>query len=427
MTMSHRLPDGPTAPEIAQAVAYHRDPLGVLRRAQARHGPLFTLRFPLKEPIVFMAVPDALPALLESDPGRATAGAARRSILPQASPSSPFGGDGQAHATSRARMWPGFAPGRSCALEPSIAELAEEHARGWPRGHPFRLLEATRQLCTEIAVGLVLAVTDAHRRRALVAAIRRMLNTPGNPPLPLPGGDEGPRGMIGKAADREFARRSAEVRRLLREELRERHAREEPGDDLLGGILSSSPPLPDEEIVDQLLIVVMAAQEPPAIALANVLYELARRPAVAEQFLAEPATRSSIIAEVIRLRPSASAALRKLTEPMPIAGHVLPTGTVVACPSLLLHRHPEAFPDPDAFWPDRFAHGTADHAPYFPFGGGARGCLGQNLAEAEFRAVLPAVLERFRLTPAWPREERMVVRATVLVPHRSALVTARSR
>jgi cytochrome P450 family 135 len=116
--------------------------------------------------------------------------------------------------------------------------------------------------------------------------------------------------------------------------------------------------------------------------------------------------------------------LRQLIEPMDVAGHALPAGTVVACPSPLLHRDPRAFPDPDAFKPDRFAHGTPAGAPYFPFGGGARRCLGEALAEAEFRAVLPAVLERRRLRLAWPRPERMVIRATVLVPHRGALVSA---
>lgn len=38
--------------------------------------------------------------------------------------------------------------------------------------------------------------------------------------------------------------------------------------------------------------------------------------------------------------------------------------------------------------------------------------------------VLPAVLRRVRLRPLWPAPERMVVRGTVPVPHRSELVLA---
>jgi cytochrome P450 len=100
---------------------------------------------------------------------------------------------------------------------------------------------------------------------------------------------------------------------------------------------------------------------------------------------------------------------------------------MIACPSPLLHRDPTAFFDPDAFLAERFADGIPQGAPYFPFGGGVRRCIGEALAEAEFRSVLPAVLERLRFSRAWPREERMVIRATVLVPHRSALMRATTR
>jgi cytochrome P450 family 135 len=417
------LPPGPSLPAVVQAVAYHRDPLGVLRRARARYGPVFTLRFPYKAPVAFVVDPGAVDMLLHADPDRADAGSARRSVLPQASVSSPFGGDASAHQLIRAQMWPGFSPERIAAIEPGIAELATTHAARWPTLRAFRLLEAMRSLCTEVAVRLLLGISDPKRSLMLIDAIRRLLNAPGNPPLPLPGGDDGRAGAAGWAGDAMFARRAAPVRELLREELHERRLAGGPDEDVLGAMLGS-PEFSDEAIIDQLLIVLMAAQEPPAIALTNIICELARVPLVAEQFRADPSARRAIIAEVLRLRPSASAMLRQLTEPVQLAGHALPAGAVIACPSPLLHREPSAFPDPDAFEPSRFANGTPAGAPYFPFGGGVRRCLGEALAEAEFRAVLPALLEHRRFRLAWPRAERMVIRATVLVPHRGALVRA---
>jgi cytochrome P450 len=198
-------------------------------------------------------------------------------------------------------------------------------------------------------------------------------------------------------------------------------------DDLLAAMLASEPSLSNQEIVNELLIVLMAAQEPPAIALANVLYELAGRPGTTDAFLAMPSLRRSIVAEVLRLRPSAQAALRRLKVPTQVGEQLLPAGTTVALPSLLLHRDPVAFPEPDEFRAKRFADATGPPRPYLPFGGGARRCIGEALAEAEFRAVLPAALRRLRFARTWPREERMVVRATVLVPCRSALVAAAPR
>src|SRR3954471_2278599 len=65
------LPPGPQLPAALQTVAYHRDPLGVLRRARARYGPVFTLRLALKGPVVFVAAPEAVARLLASDRARA--------------------------------------------------------------------------------------------------------------------------------------------------------------------------------------------------------------------------------------------------------------------------------------------------------------------------------------------------------------------
>jgi cytochrome P450 family 135 len=402
-----QLPPGPQVPPVVQAVLFHRDPLGVLTRLRARHGPLFTLRFPYKAPLVFTTDRSAIAALLDADPRRAHAGAARRDVLPQASPRSPFGADGEDHAATRGRMDGAFSQERTAALEPEIAALAERHVASWPEGRPFRLLARMRTLATDVFVRLVLAIDDERRATGLVGAVRHLLWKPGNPPLPVPAG--GGAGAV-------FAARRAPIARLLEEEIAERR-RAEPRDDLLGAVVAAQPGAPADAIVDELLVVMMAAQEPPAIALTNVVYELARQPGI------EPT--GAVVAEVLRLRPSAQAVLRQLTEPLTIAGHELPAGTDVAVPSLLAHRDPVAFPRPSEFRPERFDDGVPPGAPYIPFGGGARRCIGQWLAEAEFRAVLPVVAAALRLRPAAPGAERMLVRGTVLVPHRSALVIGR--
>jgi cytochrome P450 len=415
------LPAGPAAPPLVQTIAYHRDPLGVLRRARARYGPVFTLRFALKGPVVFVAAPEAVAGLLASDPDRARAGEARRTILPQASPRSPFGADGAAHRATRQRMAPAFAPDALAATGPLLRAIAVEHAQRWPVGRPFRLLPRMRTLAIDSFIRTVLAIPDGPRRQALVLAVRRLLWTPGNPPLPLPGDGDGVAGAAGNAV---FARRRAPAARLLTQEIERRRAAGAAGGDLLDRLVAAEPGADPEAIVDELLVVLMAAQEPPGIALTNVVLELAARPDVAERFTAgDDGARDAIVAEALRLRPAAQAALRRLTVPADVDGHALPAGTVVALPSPLLHRDPGAFPAPDAFRADRFLDG-AGQGPYLPFGGGARRCIGEPLARAQFDHVLPALLERLAFRPAWPRPERMVVRGTVLAPHRSGLVRA---
>jgi cytochrome P450 len=116
-----------------------------------------------------------------------------------------------------------------------------------------------------------------------------------------------------------------------------------------------------------------------------------------------------------------------LTEPLDVGGHHLPAGAVAVAPIVLLHRNPHTYPEADRFRPERFADGTPDDASFLPFGGGARRCLGEPLAHALIERAVPAITGALRLRPLSREPERMVVRGTVLVPHRSALAVAVAR
>lgn len=303
----------------------------------------------------------------------------------------------------------------------AMGEIAARQAEEWPRNHPFRLLERMRQITDEIFVRLVLGVRDEQVARELIAAVRGMLNTPGNPPLTLPGRGDGLAGALGQ---RLFERRAAPVERALRRAIESRRAEGRGGKpDVLGGMIEAGESLDDAEIVDELMSLLMAAQEPPAIALTWLLDRIAREPELPEAFESDPegVLATTAIRETLRLQPPASAALRRLTEAREVAGFVLPAGHDVMVPSLLLQRDGRAFDRPDEFLMERWKEGDPPAGLYFPFGGGERRCVGEPLARTQFATVLPAVLRQLRLEPLGDRPEPMVQRATVLVPKRSLL------
>ena len=62
-----------------------------------------------------------------------------------------------------------------------------------------------------------------------------------------------------------------------------------------------------------------------------------------------------------------------------------------------------------------------------PFGGGNRRCLGATFALAEQRIVVREVLRRVELATTDAPGERQRVKAVILVPHRGARITVRSR
>jgi len=109
---------------------------------------------------------------------------------------------------------------------------------------------------------------------------------------------------------------------------------------------------------------------------------------------------------------------------MEAGGRELPAGATVIAPTSLVHRDPRGFRDPDRFEPERWLADITPSWPLFPFGGGARRCVGEPLAQAAIEAVVPAVLRTLKLTPLSAEPERMVQRATVLAPQRSLLVRA---
>jgi cytochrome P450 family 135 len=359
--------------------------------------------------------------LLRADPGRACAGAARRAILPLASPRSVFGADEPGHASAREPIAELFAAEAVQRHGEAMAAIAERHADAWPTERPFPLLDRMRALAAEVFVRLVLAVDDDVRAGAIVDALRRMLGTPGNPPLGVPGEGDG---LIGSVARRVLDRRHAPLTALLVTEVERR--RGDPPNDLLGRLLRADPRRSGTDIADEVLVLLAAAQEPMAVACTRVLDRLGRSPGLEEAFAA-PARRAAIVHETLRLDPPVLAGLRRLAEARDVAGHRLPAGAVVMVPIPLVHRDPRAFPRPDAFEPERWTGGTESYGPYLPFGAGLRRCLGEHLARAEIDSVIPAILRRVRLRPVRARPERTVLRGTILVPHRGGPTAATLR
>jgi cytochrome P450 len=70
------------------------------------------------------------------------------------------------------------------------------------------------------------------------------------------------------------------------------------------------------------------------------------------------------------------------------------------------HRHPDFWPDPERFDPDRFAHQDRrerHRCAYLPFGAGQRICIGEFMAQLEVKILIILILQRYalRLAPGF--------------------------
>ncbi|WP_327674636.1 cytochrome P450 [Kitasatospora sp. NBC_00458] len=175
------------------------------------------------------------------------------------------------------------------------------------------------------------------------------------------------------------------------------------------------PEYTDRLIRDELVTLLVAGHETTATTLTWLFLLLDRHPGAREWALAAGPAGSperheavqALVAETLRLYPSAWILPRHALTDDTLAGHRIEAGTdLLVCP-YLTHRDPSLWPDPGHFDPTRFTAGgtrPAHLAAYLPFGLGARACLGTRFALRESVAVLELLLPAHRVdflsTPA---------------------------
>jgi cytochrome P450 len=109
-----------------------------------------------------------------------------------------------------------------------------------------------------------------------------------------------------------------------------------------------------------------------------------------------------VIQESLRLYPPAWGIGREAHGGSELGGRAVPKGAAVFVSPWAMHRDPRFWDAPERFDPDRFLPERSAGRPryaWFPFGGGARRCIGDAFAMQELVMVLGALAKRFRLTP----------------------------
>lgn len=107
-----------------------------------------------------------------------------------------------------------------------------------------------------------------------------------------------------------------------------------------------------------------------------------------------------VLDEVMRLRPPIWAQTRDTREEDVLHGRRIPAGSFVMFSAYFCHHHPEFWPEPTAFRPERFTpeQVRARHRyAHIPFSAGPRACIGKRYAIYELSTALALILSRFRI------------------------------
>ena len=176
--------------------------------------------------------------------------------------------------------------------------------------------------------------------------------------------------------------------------------------------------LSDEEVRDEAMTILLAGHETTANALMWTLYLLSQNPAAAatlhEELDGVLAGRTPepgdypqltytrrVITESMRLFPPAWIIGRRAIGDYRIADYAVPARSMLFMSPYVMHRDARFYTAPDEFAPDRWTpefEATLPKFAYFPFGGGARQCIGEQFAWMEGVLVLATIVSRWHFT-----------------------------
>ncbi|HEY1676787.1 MAG TPA: cytochrome P450 [Candidatus Sulfotelmatobacter sp.] len=334
--------------------------------------------------------------------------------------------EGAQHRTQRLAAQPAFHRQRIPEYATTMVREAVRERDSWRHGECRDIALDMMRLTLNIVAGTLFATDLRDEVGELADAINRIMGLY-NFLVMLPAAEwlvhVRPPGLA--AFVRARKRIDAVVYRMIEAHRQERSDR----GSLLDLMLAASPtrtPESEKSLRDQVITIFLAGYETVANALSWTWYLLSENPECERRFHQEidrelqgrspsfddiPRLRylEMVLAESMRLYPPAWAMGRYARNDFRLGEYLLPAKTTVLTSQFVTHRDERFFPDPLRFDPERFtpeAKAGREKFTYFPFGAGARQCIGESFAWMEGVLLLAAIGQKWklRLVPGHPVE-----------------------
>ncbi len=327
--------------------------------------------------------------------------------------------EGQFHLRQRRLAQPAFHRDRLIGYAIAMTECSVQEADRWHDGETRNIAQDMMHLTLKIVARTLFSADVEEESKAVGEALDAMLgmfNT-----LMLPWAD-----LMQKLplpSTKRFAKSREDLDRVIYGIIRARRASGEDKGDLLSMLLMAQDEqgdgggMTDIQVRDEALTLFLAGHETTANLLTWTWYLLSQHPdaeAKLHQELQEvlggsppefadlPRLRYTemVLAESMRLYPPAWGIGRMGLEDYVVEGYTIPKGSIILVSPYAMHRHPRYWPEPDRFDPERWTPEAREARPkfaYFPFGGGARLCIGERFAWMEGSLALATSAQKWKL------------------------------
>lgn len=397
--------------------AYRRNMIEFLERAAREHGDMVYFKIGPQD-VYFLNHPDYIKDVLVTHQqnfikGRALQRAKR--LLGEGLLTS----EGSFHRRQRRLAQPAFHRHRIGAYANIMTEYAERIAEGWQDGEQLDIAHEMMRLTLAI-VGKTLFDADveaeAQEIGEALTTIINLFNAMLFPfseileKLPLP-------------QNKRFEKAKKRLDETIYRIINERRRSGEDRGDLLSMLLFSQDEegtgsMTDEQVRDEVMTLFLAGHETTANALTWTWYLLsqheeveARLHAEVDEVLNERARASvedvprlpyteMVLTESMRLYPPAWAIGRLAVKETEVGGYSIAPGSLVLISQYVMHHDARFYQDPMRFDPLRWTAEARESRPqfaYFPFGAGARRCIGESFAWMEGVLLIATLAHHWRM------------------------------
>jgi cytochrome P450 len=411
-------PNGPKNPPLVGHLhAFRSNPLGFLIKAAREHGDLVYFRV-ARQHMYLVNHPDYVREILVTQQNnflKSRALQRAKVLLGEGLLTS----EGQHHLRQRRLVQPAFHRERLAGYASAMLDQAVRVRERWQSGKTMDVSLEMAKLTLSI-VAKTLFSADVEREASEIGAAMTaslemfdLLVMPFSEllvKLPLP-------------AVRRFERGRAVLDATIYRLIRERRASGQDTGDLLSMLLfahdeeKDGSQMTDEQVRDEALTLFLAGHETTANALTWTWYLLSQHPEVERRLHEElnavlggrdpeladvPQLKYAemILAEALRLYPPAWAIGRMVKSAFSLGDMEIPAKSICILSSYMVHHDARWFPEPEKFDPERWTPEAREARPkfaYFPFGGGARVCIGERFAWMEGVIVMAAIAQKWRL------------------------------
>jgi cytochrome P450 len=358
----------------------------------------------------------------------------------------PFLGDGL--LISEGDFWkrqrklsqPAFHLRRLKVLADAMGDASKHMISDWEHGRVIDVMSAMNAVTMDIVARTLLGADVSADIGEVAEAMAALQEETGR--VGLSGFFNLPQWLV-RPRGRAFRHAVATVDRVVMRIVAERRALMEKSgetrDDLLSMLLeardeATGEGMTDRQLRDELVTLFLAGHETTAIALTWTFHLLGQTPraeatlqAEVDAVLAEGAApmfedlerlpyARMVAEEAMRLYPPAYVFSRRAAAEDQLGPYRMPADAHIIISPYALHRRADYWPEPDAFWPERFAPGARTDRPklaYLPFGGGPRVCIGNSFAMMEHAIVTATVVRQWRLESIPGHEVRTEPRITL--------------